>query len=368
MKNKFFLTRRRLLQQLGLSATVLSAGLAPHALSSGNNRKVGVALVGLGGYSSNQLAPALQLTQHCELRGIVTGSPEKIPQWQEKYGIKDANVYNYDNMHTLADNPDIDVVYVVTPPSLHKKYSIIGANAGKHVWCEKPMAMDEQECQDIIDACRKNKVKLTIGYRLHHEPNTKTIMELARTRPYGAIERVRTVAAYSGGEGRSPDDWRMRHSMGGGALYDMGVYALNGARYATGEEPIAITAHHEITHPDVFTEADSTTIFTLEFPSGATAEGMTSFVKSGNKLEVVCEEGEYGLEPMSTYTGVGGSTSDGRLLNKPIANQQAAQMDNDALAIIHDREVMVPGEEGLRDIRLVQAAFESARTGKRVVL
>lgn len=368
MKNKFFLTRRRLLQQLGLSATVLSAGLAPHALSSGNNRKVGVALVGLGGYSSNQLAPALQLTQHCELRGIVTGSPEKIPQWQEKYGIKDANVYNYDNMHTLADNPDIDVVYVVTPPSLHKKYSIIGANAGKHVWCEKPMAMDEQECQDIIGACRKNKVKLTIGYRLHHEPNTKTIMELARTRPYGAIERVRTVAAYSGGEGRSPDDWRMRHSMGGGALYDMGVYALNGARYATGEEPIAITAHHEITHPDVFTEADSTTIFTLEFPSGATAEGMTSFVKSGNKLEVYCEEGEYGLEPMSTYTGVGGSTSDGRLLNKPIANQQAAQMDNDALAIIHDREVMVPGEEGLRDIRLVQAAFESARTGKRVVL
>ena len=145
MKNKFFLTRRRLLQQLGLSATALSAGLAPHALSSGNNRKVGVALVGLGGYSSNQLAPALQLTQHCELRGIVTGSPEKIPQWQEKYGIKDANVYSYDNMHTLADNPDIDVVYVVTPPSLHKKYSIIGANAGKHVWCEKPMAMDEQE-------------------------------------------------------------------------------------------------------------------------------------------------------------------------------------------------------------------------------
>src|SRR5690625_6706680 len=85
MKYKFFLTRRRLLQQLGLSATALSAGLAPHALSSGNNRKVGVALVGLGGYSSNQLAPALQLTQHCELRGIVTGSPEKIPQRSEEH-------------------------------------------------------------------------------------------------------------------------------------------------------------------------------------------------------------------------------------------------------------------------------------------
>src|SRR5690625_1883737 len=149
MKNKFFLTRRRLLLQLRLSSTILYAGLAPNALSSGNNRKGGVALVGLAGYSSNQLVPALELNQHSELRGIVTGSPEKIPQWQEKYGIKDAKVYSYDNMHTLADNPDIDVVYVVTPPSLHKKYSIIGANAGKHVWCEEPMALDEQECQDM---------------------------------------------------------------------------------------------------------------------------------------------------------------------------------------------------------------------------
>ena len=153
MKNKFPLSRRRLLQQLGFSAAALSSGLAPYALGAAPPRKLGIALVGLGGYSTNQLAPALQLTQHCELRGIVTGSPEKIPKWQDKYGIKDANVYSYENMHTLADNPDIDVIYVVTPPSLHKEYSVISANAGKHVWCEKPMAMDEQECQDIIDAC-----------------------------------------------------------------------------------------------------------------------------------------------------------------------------------------------------------------------
>ena len=156
--------------------------------------------------------------------------------------------------------------------------------------------------------------------------------------------------------------------MGGGALYDMGVYPLNAARYSTGEEPVAITARHEITHPDVFTEVDSTTHFTLEFPSGAIAEGMTSFVKPGNKLEVYCENGWYRLEPMSNYNGVQGDTSDGHALDKTIVNQQAAQMDNDALAILKDREVMVPGEEGLRDIRLVQAAFESARQGKRIPL
>lgn len=361
-------TRRRLLQGMGLSAALLSSGWAPRVLA-GPTRKLGVALVGLGNYSGTQLAPALQLTRHCELRGIVTGSPEKIPVWQKKYAIKDTNVYNYDNMHTLADNPDIDVIYVVTPTSLHKKYSVIGANAGKHVWCEKPMAMDEKECREIIDACNKNKVKLSIGYRLQHEPNTQTVMQFAEDKPYGAIERVESVAAYAGGEKRSPDNWRMRAEMGGGAMYDMGVYPLNGSRYAVGEEPVAVSARHEITHPKVFTEVDSTTHFTLEFPGGAVAECMTSFVKPGNKLEVTCAEGSYYLRPMSNYNGVQGATSDGRKLNKPIANQQAAQMDDDARAILQDQPVMVPGEEGLRDIRIVQAIFQSAREdGKQVKL
>ncbi len=360
--------RRRFLQGLGVSTALLSSGWSPHLLGK-PSRKLGVALVGLGNYSSTQLAPGLQLTQHCELRGIVTGSPGKIPEWQEKYGIKDANVYNYENMHTLADNPDIDVIYVVTPTSLHMKYSVIGANAGKHVWCEKPMAMTEEECQTIIDACRKNRVKLSIGYRMQHEPNTRTVMQFAKDRPYGAIERVEAVAAYSGGENRSPDNWRMRAEMGGGAMYDMGVYPLNGSRYAVGREPVAVSGRHEVTHPEVFTEVDSTTHFTLEFPEGAVAECMTSFVKPGNKLEVTCAEGSYFLKPMSNYTGVQGETSDGRKLDKEIADQQARQMDNDALAILQDKPVIVPGEEGLRDIRIVQAIFESARQdGKRISL
>ncbi|WP_111641827.1 Gfo/Idh/MocA family protein [Marinimicrobium alkaliphilum] len=359
--------RRQLLQHLGLSATLLSTGVSPHLLAS-PSRKIGVALVGLGYYSTDWLAPALQLTQHCELRGIVTGSPEKIPVWQEKYGIPDGNVYNYDNLHEVANNPDIDVIYVVTPTSTHKRFSLIAANAGKHVWCEKPMAMDEAECREIIEACRKNNVKLTIGYRMHHEPNTQTVMSLAESQPFGPIENVTAHAAYDGGTEWDPAFWKLRWDMGGGAMYDMGVYPLNGARYATGEEPIAVTARHEETLPDVFTEGDSTTYFTLEFPSGAVAECMTSMVKTGNKLEVNCTEGWYRLEPMSEFSGVQGSASNGGKLNKTVANQQAAQMDNDALAIIHDTDVLVPGEEGLKDIRVVVAALKSAREGRRIVL
>jgi len=366
--NRFSPSRRRLLQQAGASAALLSSGLmVPHTLANNNGRKLGVALVGLGFYSTDWLAPALQLTEHCELRGIVTGSPEKIPEWQEKYGIKDKNVYNYDNMHEVADNPDIDVIYVVTPTFTHKELCLIAANAGKHVWCEKPMAMDEAECQAIIDACRKNKVKLTIGYRLHHEPNTQTIMTFADTKPFGAIETLRVEAAYPGSNWSS-DQWKARWDKGGGAMYDMGVYPLNAARYATGEEPTAISAWHEVTHPEAFSDGDSTTHFTLEFASGAFAGCMTSVVKPGNKLEVNCADGWYRLEPMSEMDEVKGETSAGHQLDKTIPSQQAAQMDNDALAIINDTEVIVPGEEGLRDIRLVVAALKSAREDRRIEL
>ncbi|NJW54366.1 Gfo/Idh/MocA family protein, partial [Salinimicrobium oceani] len=147
--------RRNFIKKSGL---VLAATALPFPgfLFGAEKKKLGVALVGLGGYSTHQLAPALQETEYCELRGIVTGSPHKIPQWQEKYGIPDSNVYNYENMHEIANNDDIDVVYIVLPNSMHAKYTIIAANAGKHVWCEKPMAMNAEECRQMIAACEKN--------------------------------------------------------------------------------------------------------------------------------------------------------------------------------------------------------------------
>ncbi|PQK90868.1 glucose-fructose oxidoreductase, partial [Pantoea ananatis] len=118
------------------------------------------------------MAPALQQTKECYLAGIVTGTPSKAEAWKQKYNIPDKNIYNYQNFDQIANNPDIDIVYVVLPPSMHREYVIRAANAGKHVWCEKPMAISVQECQDMIDACKKNKRSLAIGYRLQHEPNT----------------------------------------------------------------------------------------------------------------------------------------------------------------------------------------------------
>jgi len=361
---------RRKFLELSSASVLLAGSLNSLAAESAavKQRKVGVALVGLGRYSEYQLAPALQLTKHCELRGVVTGTQSKIPKWQAQYGIKDSNVYNYNNMHEIADNDDIDVVYIVLPTSMHRQYTEIGANAGKHVWCEKPMAMTAVDCQAMIDVCAKNKVQLTIGYRLHHEPNTQSVIEYARTKPYGEIKEVIARAGYKGGE-PATDDWRINSKMGGGAAYDMGVYPLNAARYTTGEEPIAVSAEHKVYRPETFKDVDEATFFTLEFASGAIANCATSVYEDMNHLRAECERGWYELQPFQSYNGVNGQTSDGIKLNQGIENQQAAQMDNDALSIINNTPVRVPGQIGLNDIKVIEAIFESARNGgTRVVI
>ncbi|MCW3119205.1 MAG: gfo/Idh/MocA family oxidoreductase [Chitinophagaceae bacterium] len=344
--------------------TFADAGFAS-CLVPRRKEKLGVALVGLGYYSTGLLAPALQLTEHCYLAGIVTGSPDKAKNWQQQYNIPEKNYYDYARFDEIANNPDIDVVYIVLPPSMHEEYVIKAANAGKHVWCEKPMALNAAECRAMIEACHKNKVKLSIGYRLHHEPNTQKITQMAKTKPYGTIKKITAVAGYF--DDRT-NHWKQKKAMGGGCMYDMGVYSLNAARYVTGEEPVAVTARASTTRPAIYTEVEETINFTLEFPGGAMAGCESSFGKNMNALKVDCSKGWYTLEPFSEYSGQNGVTSDGEKLNVVIPNQQARQMDDDALAILQNKDVLVPGEEGLNDILVVEAIYESVKTKARTLI
>jgi len=357
--------RKAFIRNIGL-ITAYSLLPSTRLFSNTSKKKIGVCLVGLGNYSDNILAPALQLTQHCKLTGIVTGTPSKIPIWQKKYGILDKNIYNYTTMDRIANNPDIDVVYIVLPTGLHAKYAIKAANTGKHVWCEKPMAKTEKECLSIIEACNKNKVKLSIGYRMQHEPNTQQIIKWAATKPYG---NIKTVYAELGYNVQSPEKtWRLDAKLGGGTMYDLGVYPLNAARYTTGEEPISVIAEQTTTRPEIFTETDETTHFTLEFPSGTIVHGKTSVGHDMHRLRVDCNAGWYRLQPFSMYAGVQGDTSDGKLLNTYIENQQAKQMDDDAISIINNTPVLVPGEEGIKDIRIVEAIYNSAKNNHKINL
>jgi len=358
-------SRRKFIQKLaiGAAATSFSTTAFPNIIIPKKKDRLGIALMGLGYYSTDLLAPALQLTKHCYLAGIVTGTPAKAEKWKKQHNIPDKNIYNYDNFHEIANNPDIDVVYVVLPPALHAEYTIKAANAGKHVFCEKPMAMTTGECESMIKACKDNQVMLTIGYRMQHEPNTQEIIRYGREKTFG---KVKMISAAAGFRSNFKDHWKMKRSMGGGAMYDMGVYCLNATRYVTGEEPLAVMAQ-EVNERPAFTEADENTLFQLEFPSGALATCATSFAMNINYLNVTAEKGWYNLSPFQAYRGVKGMSSNGPL-NFTIENEQTKQMDDDCLAIMNKTAPIVPGEEGLADIRVVNAIQLSAKLGRRVEL
>jgi len=324
--------------------------------------RLGVALVGLGYYSTDVLAPALQLTTQCRLTGVVSGTPAKLAAWQQKYHLPEANLYNYGNFDTIANNPDIDVVYVVLPPSMHAEYVIRAAKAGKHVWCEKPMAPSVRDCEAMIKACRDHQVSLAIGYRMHHEPNTQRIIQFRREQRYG---KVISATAEAGYVDPRKDHWKQKKAMGGGVMGDMGVYPLNALRYGTGLEPIAVTARASTTRPEIYTEVEETMAFELDFPGGVTGVGEASFGKRMGKLHVTNERGWYELAPFQSYSGVKGTTSDGLVLDATVPNQQAKQMDDDAAAIMHDTPLLAPGEEGLKDTIVVEAIYRAAASGKK---
>jgi glucose-fructose oxidoreductase len=362
------ISRRNAIKTIAAGSGILL--LSPQKIfpSTRYKDRLGIALVGLGYYSTDLLAPALQQTKHCYLAGIVTGTPAKAEAWKKKYNIPDRNIYNYQDFDSIADNPDIDVIYVVLPPSMHKEYVIRAANAGKDVWCEKPMALTEAECSDMIDACRKNKKSLAIGYRLHHEPNTQEWRRIVKEKQLGKVTKVNCAAGYF--ETRT-NHWKQKKEMGGGVLYDMGVYAIQGARLGTGMEPFAIvSAQTSTTRPEIYKNGlDETTIATLEFPGGATADIKTSFGENINFIDIACEKGEIKMEPYSAYNGQNGGSPLGTIHHPyDVPFQQAKQMDNDALSIIQKRSMLVPGEEGLRDIRVVEAIYKSAATQQAVRL
>lgn len=364
-------SRRLFLKTLAAGAGMTSIGLAKpfHIIHAANRIRskdhLGIALIGLGSYSKNLLLPALQETSNIKLAGIVTGTPSKATSWAEAHAIPAANIYNYENFDSIAQNPDIDIVYVVLPNAMHAEYSIRGSQAGKHVICEKPMASNAEECRQMIAAAKDANRTLSIGYRMQYEPTTQEIIRYQRENVFGEMMFVTAGAGYR--ESRA-DHWKLKRSMSGGALMDMGVYSLNAARYATGEEPVSVTAQSFTTRPELFKEVDETITWQLEFPSGAVANLSTSFATSMNYLEARFRKGWYRLTPFQSYRGIKGESKAG-ILDFPIINQQAAQMDETALRIMENQPMRVPGEEGLADMIVVDAIWKSiARNGAKVKL
>jgi predicted dehydrogenase len=346
---------------LGAGALLLGSALSSLAAQE-PDKKLGIALVGLGGYSSGQLAPALQHTKNCYLAGIVTGTPAKAEDWSKKYNIPQKNIYNYKNFDEIANNKDIDIVYVVLPVAMHKEYTIRAARAGKHVICEKPMALNANDCREMIAACKDANKLLSIGYRLHFEPHNQEVMRLGQKQIFGKVTKIDTGNGFT--YNGDPNAWRLKKALsGGGALMDMGVYSIQGSRYTLGQEPIAVKATQEKTRPDFFKEVDETIFWELKFPSGAKVTGKSSYNNDWSYLHVEAEKGKFALEPAFGYGGLDG-TINGKQMNVPNNIQQAAQMDDFANCVTLNKQSRVPGEEGLKDMKVVDAIYRSLDSGK----
>lgn len=358
-------SRRQFLGSL-TKASVLA--ITPHHLFGQAEvaRKLGIALVGLGKYSTGQLGPALELTKACKLAGVVTGLPEKGRQWAANYGFPETHIYNYDTMARMADNPDIDIVYVVTPNSLHAEHAIAAAKAGKHVICEKPMAVNIEQCDAIIAACKDAGVRLGVGYRMQYEPCHHELKRLAKTGEYGPFKKM------DGGfsfilNGRQ---WRIEKNLsGGGPLMDLGIYVIQSHFMAAGDVmPVAITARElPKERPEFFKEVEETIEWTMEFANGSMANALTSYNQKRNDFRVDAERGWFEIAPAFGYKGQKARSHLRPFESVAPASMQALQMDAFARHVRDGAPNLVPGEMGRRDLVVIEAIYASAAAGGKQV-
>ncbi len=356
--------QRRPFLKTALGAT-LAAGLARAQDTPKSEKKLGWALVGLGSLSTNQIAPALAQTQYSKLTAVVTGTPQKGRDWQAKYGLGESHVYSYETFDQIIADPAIDVVCIVLPNNMHHEFTIRAAKAGKHVFCEKPMANTADECREMIAACDAAKRKLGIGYRCQFEPHHREAIRFAREKVFGDVRHIDAGFGFKIGD---PQQWRLRKALaGGGALMDVGVYALQACRYLSGEEPSEVTALETKTDPVKFAEVDETIQWSMKFPCGITTNCLTTYGFNGfNQFTAFAESGRFGIESAYGYSGQKGWTSKPVVpLAFPATDHFVAQMDAFSLAILNGQPFEPSGTEGLHDLLVVEAIYRSIKSGKK---
>jgi len=334
-------------------------------------KKMGWAIVGLGSLAMNQILPAFVKCEKSKVVALVSGHPDKANRLALQYGVSPKNVYNYQNYDNIRDNAEVDIIYIVLPNGMHAEYTIRGHQAGKHVLSEKPMANTPADCQAMIDAARKANRKLMVAYRCRYEPNNLEMIRMAHEKVLGPVQVFVSDHGFNIGD---PAQWRLNKALaGGGSLMDIGIYSLNAARYITGEEPVELNAMSYTSPDDVrFKEVEETTIFQLRFPSGALANCSSSYGYSGqNRYRAVATEGWFELEPATSYSGLHIRIHRGDAIEEPslpVTDQFAVEMDHMSGCVMQDKQPLTPGEEGLRDLTIMMAIYESARTSKSVKL
>ena len=332
-----------------------------------NEPRVRYAVIGLGHIAQAAVLPAFAHAQNTELTALVSDDPIKRREVGERYSI--ANTYSYDEYDRLLTSGLIDAVYIALPNHLHCEYAVRAAEAGKHVLCEKPMAVTEDECQDMLAACAANDVRLMIAYRLHFEEANLKAIELVRSGTIGTARLFQSTFCQQVKEGGI----RLRREMGGGSVYDLGVYCINAARYLFQDEPTEVMATSIAGDDARFEEVDEMTSAVLRFPGDRLAVFTSSFGAADvSSYRVVGTTGDLRVEPAYEYVGelrhhvtVKGKSSQQVFAAR---DQFAAELIYFSKCVQEEEEPEPSGHEGLADVRVIEAIYRSATDGVAISL
>jgi predicted dehydrogenase len=228
------------------------------------------------------------------------------------------------------------------------------------------MAISVDDCQGMIDECKNAGVQLAVGYRLHTEPYHLEIKRLGQEKIFGQVRLIEASLGYKSGD---PTEWRLKKEIaGGGPLMDIGIYCVQSSRYVSGEDPVSVTAQFgPVTNKKLFSEVEESITWQFEFPGGIVCNSTSSYNCSIDKFFASADEGFFELSPALGYGPYDGKTSKGAL-NFPVINQQATQCDEIAKVLLEGKLLPnhITGKEGIKDMRILQAIYQAAITGKKV--
>jgi len=337
--------------------------------TNSTRRKIRYAVIGEGYISQVAVLPAFKnAATNSELVALVSGDSEKLRKLSKKYNVP--KTYSYDDFDQCLESGEIDAVYIALPNHLHRDYTVRSALAGVHVLCEKPMAVTEEDCETMIQVANENNIKLMIAYRLHFEQINLEAIEIIKS---GKIGKPRLFNSVFSQQVNDKNNIRLKGELGGGTVYDMGIYCINAARYLFQEEPVEVTAFSANSGDPRFKEIDEMTSAIIRFPEDKLAVFTSSFGQSDASMyQVYGTKGDIRLEPayelaegLKYRLTINGKTKEKKI---PKRDQFAPELLYFSDCILNDKDPEPSGREGLADVRIIRAIYRSAEKGKPIKL
>lgn len=335
------------------------------------NEPIGYAVVGLGWISQVAVLPAFANARSTSrLSALVSGDEDKRRRLARRYDLPDSATYDYADYEACLERDDVDAVYIAVPNHLHRDYTVRAADRGVHVLVEKPMAVTVEEATAMIDACRRNDVRLMVAYRLHLDPATLYAIERVEAGAIGATRIFSSTLSQQVAE----DDVRLVHpDRGGGPLYDIGIYCINAARYLFRAEPEAVWATRVARAEARFEQVAEAITCVLRFPDQRLASFTCSFgAHAVAVLDVVGDDGVLHMRNAYPFRGDRSiriaTDRGGEERTFPATDQFGAQLQYFSGCVLRGREPEPDGEEGLVDVAIIRAFYESLERGEMVAV